>query len=314
MNIVPGKGDQVSERVSCLPANALAMANLSVLTLNLGLLAWRPFGLRGISIDRHIDERLAAAPIHLRAIGADIIALQEVYSSRDSDYLRTSLIETHPFAFVPRRVRSLLGSGLMFLSRYPIVNAEYILQNGTLGLHHAVSEKASLSIQVNVPDYGAVRLLNVHLSAESSERSSRESQRNKDQFSHIEHILSVVRGEGQTHILLGDFNSSPDVNPEFYQRILAAGLIDAFARVAKPEEVESSVTWDSSNPMNAVGRYRNSPSQRIDHVFVSTTFAERTIPIAGRIEFSQPTIVIDAGQKVTLSDHYGLSVRFALGA
>jgi endonuclease/exonuclease/phosphatase family metal-dependent hydrolase len=290
------------------------MTNLSVLTLNLGLLAWRPFGLRGVSIDRHIDERLAAAPTHLRSIGADIIALQEVYSSRDSDYLRTSLIESHPFAFVPRRVRSLLGSGLMFLSRYPIVHAESIMQNGAFGLHHTISEKACLSIEVNVSGYGAVRLLNVHLSAESSERSSQRSRQTKERFSDIEHILAVACGKDRAHILLGDFNSSPEVNPEFYQRILAAGLIDAFARLAKPGEAESSVTWDSSNPMNAAGRYRNSPSQRIDHVFVSTALAERIIPIASRIEFSEPTISTGTARKVPLSDHYGLSVRFALRA
>jgi sphingomyelin phosphodiesterase 2 len=72
------------------PSEIDAAPALTLLTLNLGLLATRPLGLWQICLAPHVNERLVATPAHLRGIEADVIALQEVYSERHRRFLKDS--------------------------------------------------------------------------------------------------------------------------------------------------------------------------------------------------------------------------------
>ena len=282
---------------------------LSVMTLNLGLLAWRPFGFARISIDRHIEERLAAAPAHLRASGADIVALQEVYASRDRRFLRESLRDVYPHSFAPWKPRSVLGSGLMILSRYPITQADLVRRHRAPGSHSVISEKACLCTDIEVPGYGILRLINLHLTVGGERRPHGADVR---RFAEIDEILAIATTPDHAPALLvGDFNSGPIVNSDVYERIIAAGFADAFSATPRHRSADA-VTWDQNNPLNATGRHRHSPSQRIDHVFVPSSLAMNVVPFMTRIEFNKATIDVGRGRRVTLSDHYGLSASLAL--
>jgi endonuclease/exonuclease/phosphatase family metal-dependent hydrolase len=282
------------------------------MTLNLGLLALRPLGLRGLSFAGHVDRRLAAAPDHLHGCGADVIALQEVYARPHGRFLRKRLLASYPHACVPRKLRSILGSGLMFLSRYPIVSSEFFPWRGA-PIENAVSAKGCLYVAVDIPGYGPLGLLNLHLSVGGVLRRPNQSNANARQLAEIDQVLKVANLLSSVPpILIGDFNCSPVVNPEVYRRIVGAGFVDAFAATATSEQKESPVTWDPANPLNAGGPHRHAPSQRIDHVFVPSILATTFTPTLSSIEFRKPTIDVGRGRTVTLSDHYALFQRLAL--
>jgi endonuclease/exonuclease/phosphatase family metal-dependent hydrolase len=279
-----------------------------VLTFNLGLPALRPFGLFRVALAEHLGARLAAAPAHLRASGADVIALQEVYTSRQRDWLRQALHDSHPFACVPAHRRSLLGSGLMLLSRYPIRQGMFVPARSRSALGTALTERGFLATEIVLPGGRHLRLLNVHLTIGAPFRTP-EARR----LAEIEHLLVLAKQHAQLPaILLGDFNCSPEVEAIHYRRIIAAGYSDAFAAVAGAAEMPAAATWDATNPLVARGPYRGSPSQRIDHVFLPTALGGTIEPVAARIAFREASVALRGGRHSTLSDHYGLLVRLAV--
>jgi endonuclease/exonuclease/phosphatase family metal-dependent hydrolase len=308
------KGQKAGDGEARRASNASGTAALRLLTLNVGLLAFRIWGRRGLSFAPHIDERLASTPDHLNAIEADIIALQEIYDGAHSRFIRDALFRTHPYAFFPRSLRSVLGSGLMVLSRHPIVQAEFLRGRGGPVIANTISEKGALCVMVDIAGYGPLRLINVHLSVGGAFRRPQIKESRTHRATEIDQVLALSRpSPGRPPaILVGDFNCSPLVSPEIYDRIIAAGFIDAFAAVTPADIARNAVTWDRANPANANGRYRHAPSQRIDHVFIPAALRDHTIPVSSAIEFQNPTVPVAAARTVTLSDHYGLSVRLAL--
>jgi len=273
--------------------SAIASQTVRVLTYNLGLLALPPFGL--FALASGIRARLAAAPAQLRATGADIIALQEVFSPRHSKFLCNALHGTYPYAYVPRHDRCLLGSGLMFLSRYRITQGLF-LPCKVPGRFASAAEKGCLCVEVDGPGDAPLHFVNLHLVADSGSRQSE-----------IAHALAVARANAA--ILLGDFNCSPEIRGADYQRILAAGYSDAFVAAGQGGVNGSNVTWDIANPLNRVSRYRDEISQRIDHVFIPRTLRGTLDPMAAEIVL-QEAILETASGPVPLSDHYGMLAAF----
>lgn len=243
--------------------------SLRLLTFNLGLAHFPP-----LMRAPHLADRLRRAPDLLDDLAADVIALQEVYRPAHRNSLIAALRGSYPYALAPGRTRSLLGSGLVFLSRIPI------RCGGFAALPRlSLVEHGALWLELEGP--APIRLVNVHLRAESDGR-------------HMAAVDHMLRAAGNDAILLGDFNCGPSVRSAAYRRILRAGVADAHIAAGAPE----APTWDAENPYNQAGRFRNDPSQRIDHVFV---------PHGSGIGVGQAKIVLDGERP--LSDHYGLMVQ-----
>jgi len=213
----------------------------------------------------------------LRATGADVIALQEVFLPAHRRCLIDALRDTHPHALAPRASRSMLGSGLLLLSAVPIRRGGFVPTPGV-----GLTERGALWAELNDPVLGPLRLVNVHLRAGPPRRHAAE----------LAHLLHVA---GRRAILCGDFNCGPSIAPDFYQRILRDGWVDAFAAAGGAE----APTWDAANPLNRVGRYRRDPSQRIDHVFIPERIGLHADAAAIVLRDATPP----------LSDHYGMLVR-----
>lgn len=123
----------------------------------------------------------------------------------------------------------------------------------------------------------------------------------------VEEILAAARSEAAI-VIAGDLNAGPGVSQVNYDQIIAAGYLDCLAACGKQDQA----TWDPLNPLNATGPHRTSPPQRCDHIFVQRSALEKGIvTLAGAETVFREPIVSVPGQRVTLSDHYGVTATLA---
>jgi endonuclease/exonuclease/phosphatase family metal-dependent hydrolase len=282
-----------------------------LLTINLGLLGVGMSGLWRLPIDSELKRRLAAAPDLLSAVDADVIALQEVYAPADRQFLIRAMAARYPFSAGSPKALSLVGNGLMVLSRFPILHSEFMLCKGAPPWTRLVWKQGLLGVDLDLPVIGPTRLINVHLAASVpfGQAGSMASEANRDR--EIVQLLSVASAGDPAAILAGDFNNSPEIHSNHYRRIIAAGYADAFVAAREPAGANTGITWDAANPLNARGRFRNSPSQRIDHVFVSRASSPSLTPVSAEIVLRESMIATPSGQRIPLSDHYGMLVTLA---
>jgi endonuclease/exonuclease/phosphatase family metal-dependent hydrolase len=287
-----------------------AVDTLRVLTFNLGLLGFELRNHWRMAVDAHFGERLAAAPRLLSSLDADIVALQEVYSPTDRQVLARAMAARYPFQTASPKTHSLVGNGLMLLSRFPILHSAFMPCRGSPLWTLPFWKQGLLAVEFDLPSIGRVRLINVHIAASVpfSHADSTASRANRDR--EIDQLLSATNGGEVTTILAGDFNTGPSVHPEHYDRIIGAGYADAF--VASNPSAAGGFTWDAANPLNAHGRFRDAPSQRIDHVFVRGSQSASLEPTSAHIVLQDRVIQTAAGQQIPLSDHYGMLVSLAL--
>ena len=287
--------------------HAAKPATLRILTFNLGLLGFRVPGICFVPMADHVQCRLEAAPSQLIGSGADIVALQEVYDRRHRRFLANAVKDTYPYAYGVGDRWSMFSNGLMVLSRHPIVSGRYAPAPGFHLLERAISRKGYLCVEIDVPDIGHLRLINVHLTVSGMFFPSVERVDNERRRDEIAHLVHLADGSDPA-ILVGDFNCSPDVHADHYRHITDAGYVDAFVASG---ETGDGFTWDVNNALNRNGPYKNSPSQRIDHVFVPTALLKRLSPVGGILAFEVPSVAIGGTEPVTLSDHYGMMVGFS---
>jgi endonuclease/exonuclease/phosphatase family metal-dependent hydrolase len=290
-----------------------AAGEIRLLTLNLGL-PYLGMGRRWrVALAENCRERLAAAPEMLASTDADVIALQEVYSPVDRGYLAEAMAARYPFCAHTTGFRGALGSGLMLLSRFPIVRSGFVPCHDAPWWLSPLWQQGFLSVEMVLPALGKTRLINVHLAATlpfgaldapaSAQNRSRE----------IDQLLTAAGDAPAAAILLGDFNTGDTIYPDNYRRILLAGYADAFVAVNGANQ-PGAVTWDAANPANSKGRFRHSPSQRIDHVMVRHSRRSTLIPAAARVVLRERCVKTGTGQRICLSDHYGMLVTLALQA
>ncbi len=208
----------------------------------------------------------------MRATGADIIALQEVFLPAHRRFLIHALRDTHPHVLAPRASWSVLGSGLMLLSAVPLCGG-FVRMPGVRG-GAGLTERGALWAELGDPepgdpllrdpgpgdpeldgdlgadrcrDRGTLRLVTAHL------RAGRPSR-------HAAEVMHLLRVAGGPAILLGDFNCGPVVAPDAYRRILNGGFADAYAATGMME----APTWDAANPLKS-GRavsFQSQPENR----------------------------------------------------
>ena len=281
-------------------------AALRILTFNLGLLGFRLPGVCFVPMADHVRHRLKMAPRLLIGADADIIALQEIYDRRHRRYLVDAVRESYPYAYGVGDRWSMFSNGLMVLSRHPIVSGRYAPSPGFRLHERAISRKGYLCVEIESPGIGRLRLINVHLTLSGMFFPSVERINDVRRHDEIAHLMRLA-ASADPAILVGDFNCSPDVHGDHYRHITAAGYIDSFVAAGGAGE---GFTWDVDNALNRNGPYKNSPSQRIDHIFIPKELLPRLSPVSSVVTFDVPTVPIGGAGRVTLSDHYGMMVDF----
>lgn len=282
-----------------------------MLTFNAGLL--RLFGSL-LEPAPHVTERFDALAGELRATGADVIAIQEIYRERHRQRLCGALSDLYPFhaARGGRGFSLRLADGLLVLSRWPIEARLHRFASGARE-ERWFGDRGVLAASL-APEGRELRIFNVHATA-GGLFSHPESRAADDvRLRQIAEILRLAdEAPDAASMLMGDFNTGPGTSESNYQAILDSGWIDCYARL---NPSRSDPTWDPANALNRRGPHQSSPAQRIDHVFLRRSDVERARvrPLEARIAFREPVVRLRDSSLVTLSDHYGLQVEMELGA
>jgi endonuclease/exonuclease/phosphatase family metal-dependent hydrolase len=286
---------------------SVGVTALRVLTFNTGLQALPLGRRRKVPLAKYSAQRLAAIPDRLRAIGADIIALQEVYHASDRARIAAALARDYPYCFAASARWSLIGNGLMLLSRYPILSGKFSLYDSTPLSLRLLWEQGFLAADIQIGGLEPITVFNIHLSAGKPFGDFESPNTRERRAWEISQLLAATNGGNV--ILAGDFNTSPDVCGENYHQILAAGYADAHAELHGNSD--GAVTWDSDNPYNHAGVHSHEPSQRVDHIF---------LPANGRYIARQTDVVLREplfpwdGDGFTLSDHFGMLALFEISS
>ncbi|HXX70196.1 MAG TPA: endonuclease/exonuclease/phosphatase family protein [Polyangiaceae bacterium] len=269
------------------------MKTFRVATLNI----WNRFG--------PWEARLAAIRETLRALGPDLLGLQEVVKldSGQGDSLDQAgaIAEGLGYETAYSRAHDEPWLGNAALSRWPILRSQ------TFELPRAGTDERRTLLHADVEaPFGKVPFFVTHLNWRFDEGHVREAQVREIAL----RIESIVDDEGFPAILVGDFNAESDSDEMRYLRgltSLGAGrrvyFQDAFALAGNGSP---GCTYARANPLAAP---LAEPDRRIDYVLVrGRDDRSRGQPIGARVCFDQP---VDG---TFPSDHFGVIATLRTGA
>jgi endonuclease/exonuclease/phosphatase family metal-dependent hydrolase len=278
-----------------------------ILSLNAGLLS----RLRGlIQPAPEVEARLMALSDALREIGADIVALQEVYDQPHRERIVEELEALYAGVFTsPKPPRVGLGDGLFVLCNCA-ARARFVAFDHGLLEELWLARKGVLVVDADlkVP----LRILNVHTTAGGLFRHPESPGAEAIRARQLEQLLCMA-DESREHavLIVGDINAGPGVSACNYEMFERREWVDLW-RAMHPHEAKW--TWRPDNPLNVRGPHRHCPPQRIDHAFARRTDldAGRIIPRRCDIVLEEARVRGSGGSLVPVSDHYGLLLEFDL--
>lgn len=293
---------------SPLETDSSSGGELRLLTMNLGLLRLVVRGKTRGEVpygERRLEEVIPA----LAATGADVLCLQEIFTSAQYRALIDGLSDAYPFAVDvghhdPGRVRT--GHGLLILSKCPVQASQFRLFRARPVLDYFMFSRGVLATTVDLGSLlGKINILNVHTTAGGMGRPEGFlTERIRDR--QLIELHKVARAYPGRTFVCGDLNAGPEASSNNYRALLARGYADPVPRLS-PRGV-GPATWDPTNELNRAGRFDDSPPQRVDHVLLDCVAAAALEVVAASTVFEKPAVAVD-GRMVTYSDHSGLFVR-----
>ena len=292
------------------------MTSLRLLTLNI----W------GAPYAQHRRERFSRIAQEIVRLAPDVVALQEAYIGHERRIIMDAVAEAFPYQrYFPS---GLLGSGLLTLSRYPVIEASFErfdfggnpedLPHGDFyagkGISHCRIDAAGTLID----------LFNCHPHAQYSGPL----RANDAVFTHLNlrQAADFIASHRDSHpiFLLGDLNTRPS---DIGYRIITdtTGLRDAFDRAqqptahlpdATPHADDNSMTGAADDgrwyTFSAINPYSNSePDQTLDYILFQSGM--ETIVTVQQVSLVMNRL-LDQGEALAYSDHLGLMATFELKA
>lgn len=284
---------------------------LKFLTYNAGLLKIGLFGKTILEPAPYVEERFRHLAPALLDCGADIIALQEVYDRRHQEGLSAALSAEYPYQAVsPTRAFRPLGSALMLFSKHPIESVEHPRFSHIPFDEQLFVDKGMIIANVRVAGLGTVRLANAHHTSGGALWHPEGWLAKRARRRQYEELFEILNGDRADHRLaLGDFNAGPEATTENYLHLLSYGYADAWSLCRGQG---SRPTWEACNPLNVRGPHCRTSSQRLDHVLLGPSMTEAVRVAAADVVFNEPQVELPDGRRVTISDHYGLSIDLEL--
>ena len=226
-------------------------------------------------------ERQAVVLEALRALGADLLLLQEVTDPKRFGSL--------PY---PTRLHAPL-SGLSLLSRLPLaaeIPSRVVTYETRSALEPYAREAFLAPLKVGSK---LLWVVTTHLAWQQADEPTRLAQ--------VEELLRLTSGLGENLLFSGDFNAEPLSPP--IRRILQAGFLDLFP-VAHPNN--PGITWDNQNPF-IQGHSVKFPDRRIDYLFLHRKAIQWM-----KLESCQVICRAPTPEGLYPSDHYGVLADFKI--
>ncbi len=270
--------------------------SLSVLTFNTWGLKVGPW-----HISPGITERTSRMIDAIRELNADFVALQEVWCDDVAKELQDKL--GYPFSsYSPNRqgIRGRVGNGLLFLSKYPILQEKLTSFSTYTRWFEFFSNKGIRIHQIETPS-GKINILNTHL---GSGYTSDDQQRRLTQTHELKAALEMA-GRHYPIILAGDFNFDPD-SAEYYD--LASWIKHRFEG-AEPDTFRHMAPHNSGYtyfPSRSFADTSGACDERIDYIFSLVSNSNRSA-----LELTGSQVVLNDPSQ-PLSDHAGLLSSFRL--
>ncbi|AFZ80198.1 hypothetical protein BEWA_030510 [Theileria equi strain WA] len=228
------------------------LESFSMLTFNAGLFEFRLFGMGLYHNPPFTTKRLKHIPGKLRRANADVVAIQEIYLKEHANFIIKELIDLYPYAtrdsYIPNdNIRSifvedkgvvrknnkmgipLLHSGLLFLSKFPIIGAKFHPWIELTYLEAMFSNKGFLEVLVNIPTIGKVAFYNMHMASASINPESRHIEELR--LEEVKQLLATTEStssKGFIPIIIGDLNAAPNTCASNYTYFIDKGWGDSY--------------------------------------------------------------------------------------
>ncbi|KAJ3367543.1 hypothetical protein GGF31_007445 [Allomyces arbusculus] len=235
--IVEQKEDTATDQETARPPLAIPRANeapfsLRFLSFNLFLRPYLISDAHTFSAGDYKKERVDL--FCAQALDRyDLLCLQEVFDAASRDVLKQRAAERGlihaldlPMGNSDTKSSTPIGSGLLILSRFPLLDAfpqPFYHCSGA----DQFSAKGFVSFRVLLPSGGALNVINLHLQASASVRDPPYSEGAGTRFSQLVELVSFLRARPQLLaagvIIVGDFNLHHlgDTPTGEYERMLA---------------------------------------------------------------------------------------------
>lgn len=307
---------------------------LVILSYNVWMLD-APFQLGALDV----EARGAALPQAISRTGADVIALQEVWSPKHKAQLAVGLkqqgYEYSYYENAPRRwwLRGVFGNGLLIASKIPLnkpeVKNERVMSFNTYTRHDEYfAGKGALNVNLQITPQMTVSFYNTHLGAVSYNPLTRRYNHKhelarQNQAQELFNFIKATHRENPI-IVAGDFNAhykifsedrlSHTYGPDHLNLTTypysekAMGLIDSYH--ALNGEFTDQYTHDAD--INLYHEHRpvykfKSPQRTLDYIYVSKN--EKLEVAQSQVALTENILIPGRSKALPLSDHFGVLTR-----
>ncbi|MBE5228999.1 MAG: endonuclease/exonuclease/phosphatase family protein [Microcystis aeruginosa PMC 728.11] len=262
------------------------------------------------------NERLNGIITEVKKLSPDIVGLSEVWANSSKEQFIKGLKELFPYSAWDQNKNPLqIGSGLLLLSRFPLLNIQFTPYNQLVGFDR-LSQKGFILATIEVEGQ-KVLIAHTHTQADNDGTAI---EARKSNLLQLQSGISNSADFSTPAILLGDLNiigeDSSGSPTEEYQFLLDTlkllQMTDSYRTVHPSATSELGYTYDAVNnkliaifaPNDTTKKLR----QRIDYMFV-----RRILPKSVTVPNSYFAFLPPDGKGVTdLSDHYPLYGSFLL--